>query len=182
MLVNMSVTNICASTVTHLLHINVPWRTLNNWCKKLGPFTARVEHVHVFPIVIWSQWRHEYTKDYRIAAGRLTSSFFFYFLKVFLLNRPHSFGNFRGTNDQKTDAPPNSLSRNSRLEYLNPFPLSNLTNLGLHENFSSQSLNLTNFKFRNTNKLPKHPPRTPRKIFIWLNEWSPVAHVTHVII
>ena len=53
-------------------------------------------------------------------------------------------------------------------EYLNPFPLSNLTNLGLHENFSSQSLNLTNFKFKNTNKLPKHPPRTPRKILKWL--------------
>ena len=104
MLVNMSVTNICASTVTHLLHINVPWRTLNNWCKKLGPFTARVEHVHVFPIVIWSQWRHEYTKDCRtIAAGRLTSSYFFFlkFFKVFLLNRPHSFEIFEALMTRK---------------------------------------------------------------------------------
>ena len=91
-------------TVTHLLHINVPWRTLNNWCKKLGPFTARVEHVHVFPIVIWSQWRHEYTKDCRmIAAGRLTSSYFFFlkFFKVFLLNRPHSFEIFEALMTRK---------------------------------------------------------------------------------
>ena len=168
----MSVTNICASTVTHLLHINVPWRTLNNWCKKLGPFTARVEHVHVFPIVIWAQWRHENTKD-KIKRPRLvlTSSKFLNFFRVFVLSRPHlKFLNFS-----------TRKFLNFHWEYLNPFPLSNLTNLGLHENFSSQSLNLTNFKFRNTNKLPKHPPRTPRKIFIWLNEWSPiVAHVTHV--
>ena len=47
---------------------------------------------------------------------------------------------------------------------MNPLPFSSLTNRGLHENFSSQSLNLTNFKFKNTNKLPRHPPRTPRKI------------------